>query len=597
MKRFSHSHLRVRLMIIVLVAVIPVWGLMLYTSTEQKRLAIAKIQKNLLRLVEFNAREEEQLLQGTRQIMIALASFLPKGGGDSLVRKPYCADLLKHFKRYANIGAVKPNGDVFCSALPLDKSLNVADQLWFQRAVQTGDFAVGDYHLDRISGMPVLTLGYPSVNSAAEIEMVVFASISLGWLERFDKGIEVELPDEFTMTQIDGNGMVLTHDSDSEQWLRGPMAGNPLFKEIISQKEGVIIAPGSQDITYIYAFTPLHCLLRDRQIYVILGVPQEYAFADSNRILMRNLMFLGMVALLAMTAAWFGGELFIMRQVKAMVRASRRLAAGEMSARSGLPYGKGELSLLAQTFDEMAAALEQRQAERERVEIELKGSQELFRNLSTHLQVVREEERTRIAREIHDDMGQALTVLKIDLSWLNNKLATDQEAVRDKTKTMQALIDETIQTVHKVSEDLRPAILDDFGLPAAIEWHAEEFEKRTGIKCRPVFYPKEFDLCQEKSTALFRIVQESLTNIIRHANATKVEIKLSEKNGIFVLEIQDNGKGISEAAITNPRSFGLIGIRERAHSLGGEVNIVGIQDAGTRLTVRMPISEREASHD
>ena len=597
MNRFFHSSLRVRLMLLVLVAVIPAWGLMVYTASEQRQEAIAEIQKNVLRLAESTAREEEQLFQGTRQILIALTNFIRKPGSDPSGCRAFCAELLRQFKRYANLGAVKLDGDVFCSAIFFDKTTNAADRSWFQRAIQTRDFVVSDYHVDRITGKPVLVLAYPSINPEGEIEAVVFASIDLNWLNRFKFETETQLPDGFTITQIDENGVVLAHQPDTDQWLGRVMMGNPLFKEILSQDMGVIKAPGTHDTPYIYAFAPLQSALKARQVYVVLGIPQRHAYADSKRILIRNLTLLGIVALLSMTAAWFGAERFIMRQVKAMVSASRRLAAGEMSARTGLPYGKGELSQLAQAFDEMAVALGQRQAERERVELELKRSQELFRNLSTHLQMVREEERTRIAREIHDDMGQALTVLKIDLSWLNNRLAKDQEAMRDKTKTMQALIDETIQTVHKVSEDLRPAILDDFGLPAAIEWHAEEFEKRTGIKCKPVFYPKEFDLSKEKSTTFFRIVQESLTNIIRHANATQVEIKLSEKNGILVLEIQDNGKGITEPAITNPRSFGLIGIRERAHSLGGEVDIVGIQDAGTRLTVRMPISEREDSHD
>jgi signal transduction histidine kinase len=492
---------------------------------------------------------------------------------------------------------VNPDGDVFCSAIFFDKTTSAAERSWFQRAIQTRDFVVGDYHVDHITGKPVLVLAYPAINPEGELEAVVFASIDLNWLNRFKFATETQLPDGFTITQIDKNGVVLAHQPDSEQWLGRVMMENPLFKEILSQNMGVLEAPGDHDTPYIYAFAPLQSALKAKQAYVMLGIPQRHAYADSKRILIRNLTLLGIVALLSMTAAWFGGERLIMGPVKAMVIASRRLAVGEMNARTGLPYGKGELSQLAQAFDEMAVALGQRQAERERVELELKRSQELFRNLSTHLQLVREEERTRIARKIHDDMGQALTVLKIDLSWLNNRLAKDQEALRDKTKTMQALIDETVQTVHKISEDLRPAILDDFGLPTAIEWHAEEFEKRTGIKCKPVFYPKEFDLSKEKSTALFRIVQESLTNIIRHANATKVEIKLSEKSGILVLEIQDNGKGITKAAIINPRSFGLIGIRERAHSLGGEVRIVGSQDTGTRLTVRMPISERKDSHD
>ena len=597
MKLFFLQSLRARLMLLVFVAVIPAWGLMLYTASEQRQKAIAEIQKNVLRLAESAAREEEQLFQGTRQILIALTNFIRKPGRDPSGCRTFCAELLRQFNRYANLGAVKPDGDVFCSAIFFDKTTNAAERSWFQRAVQNRDFAVGDYYVDRITEKPVLVLAYPSINPEGKIEAVVFAAIDLNWLNRFKFATETQLPDGFTITQIDENGVVLAHQPDSEQWLGRVMMGNPLFKEILSRDMGVIEAPGIHDAPYIYAFAPLQSALKARQAYVVLGIPQRHAYADSKRILIRNLTLLGIVALLSLTAVWFGGELLIMRPLKAMVSASRRLAVGEMSARTGLPYGKGELSQLAHAFDEMAVALGQREAERDRVTLELKRSQELFRNLSTHLQMVREEERTRIARKIHDDLGQALTALKIDLSWLNSRLATDQEAVRDKTKTMQALIDETIQTVHKVSEDLRPGILDDFGLPAAIEWHAEEFEKRTGIKCTPVFYPKEFDLDKEKSTALFRIVQESLTNIIRHANATKVEIKLSKKNGILVLEIQDNGKGITEAAITNQRSFGLIGIRERAHSLGGEMNIVGIQDAGTRLTVKMPISERDDFHD
>jgi signal transduction histidine kinase len=238
----------------------------------------------------------------------------------------------------------------------------------------------------------------------------------------------------------------------------------------------------------------------------------------------------------------------------------------------------------------MATALEQRQTERERAEMELKRSQELFRSLSTHLQVAREEERTRIARRIHDDMGQALTALKIDLSWLNKRLATDQGIIREKLESMVTLINETIETVHNVSEDLRPGILDDFGLAAAIEWQAEEFQKRTGMACRTSLPPHEFDLGKEKSTNLFRIVQESLTNVIRHANATRVEINLSVKDGVLWLEVMDNGQGIPEEALSNPTSFGLIGIKERVHSLDGEVHIAGTLKVGTRIIVKIPIS-------
>ncbi len=592
MKLFFFKSLRFRLLLLVLVAVLPAWAVIAYTASEQRRMAVVEIQRQVLRLAKFSAREEEQVLQGSRQILIALANFVRKTAGNPAECSAFCADLLKQFRRYANIGAVKSNGDVFCSAVALYKVTNAADQSWFRRAVESGDFTVGDYHVGRITGKPVLVLSYPYRVVEDEPAAVVFAALDLKWLNRYIFEIESQLPDGFTIMQIDENAVVLARQPNAEQWLGRSMIDYSFISEILSQKKGVIEAPGDEDKPYIYAFAPLQSFFRKRPGYMILGIPRQLAFAESNRVLGRNLILLSIVAAAAMLAAWFGSDLFIMRQVKAMAQASRRLASGEMGARTGLDYGSCELGQLAKNFDEMATALEQRQAERRQAEMELKRSQELFRNLSAHLQVVREEERTRIARQIHDDLGQAMTALKIDLSWLNKRLANDQDRIREKLQSMVTLINETIETVHNVSEDLRPGILDDFGLAAAIEWQAEEFQKRTGVACTTSLAPDEFELSKETATNLFRIVQESLTNIIRHANATEVAIKLSEKKAILVLEIQDNGQGISDAAITDPRSFGLIGIRERVHLLGGEVDISGSQDAGTRVIVKLPIYKR-----
>jgi len=589
MKFFFLKSLRIRLLLLVLVAVIPALGAIAYTASEQKKIAVAEIQRNVLRLVEFSTHEEEQVLQGTRQILIVLANYVRIADINPSECNAFCADLLKQFKRYANIGVVKPSGDVFCSAVPLKEATNAADRSWFQRAVASGDFTFGDYQVGRITGKPVLVLAYPFRFAAGDPAAVVFAALDLEWLNRYILKVESQLPDGFTITQIDANGVVMARRPDAEDWLGRLMFEQSFLREILSQRNGVIEAPGDHNLPFIYAFAQLHSSWIKQPLYMVLGIPRRLAFADANRILRRNLTLLGIVALVAILAAWYGGDFFIMRQVKAMAKASRRLAAGEMSARTGLKYGDGELGQLAKNFDEMAIALEQRQAERELAEMELKRSQELFRNLSTHLQVVREEERTRIAREIHDDMGQALTALKIDLTWLNKKLTDDQPLIREKLQSMVTLINETIETVHNLSEDLRPGILDDFGLSAAIEWQAEEFQKRTGIECQITLASDESNLSKEKSTNLFRIVQESLTNVIRHANATKVEINLSEKDGILLLEVVDNGKGITKAAVTNPKSFGLIGIKERVHSLGGEVDISGTPNAGTRLKVKMPI--------
>lgn len=222
----------------------------------------------------------------------------------------------------------------------------------------------------------------------------------------------------------------------------------------------------------------------------------------------------------------------------------------------------------------------------------LRDSREQLRNLSAHLQSAIEKERMNIAREIHDELGQALTALKMDLFWLENRFPKDQKLLLEKTKSMSRLVDETIKSVQRISTELRPGLLDDLGLAAAIEWQAEEFQKRTGIKCEVTLDPEDIILGQDISITIFRIFQETLTNVARHANATMVKVSLNEKAEKIVLEVRDNGKGITEKQISNPKSFGLIGIRERVHIIGGEFKIIGIQDEGTTVTVSIPLGRK-----
>ena len=228
-------------------------------------------------------------------------------------------------------------------------------------------------------------------------------------------------------------------------------------------------------------------------------------------------------------------------------------------------------------------------SERKKAEEELKQSEEQLRDLTAHLQSIREQERTLIAREMHDELGQSLTALKMDLSWLDRKTPKDQKPLVDIIISMRKLIDSTLQTVKRISTELRPELLDDLGLSAAIEWQGEEFQNRTGIKTEVTMDPEEIILDQDCSTAIFRIFQEALTNVARHANATRVTVKLKIKANKLELRVKDNGKGITEKQISGPKSFGLIGIQERVHFLGGEVNIRGVQDKGTTVTVRIPI--------
>ncbi len=196
-----------------------------------------------------------------------------------------------------------------------------------------------------------------------------------------------------------------------------------------------------------------------------------------------------------------------------------------------------------------------------------------------------------MAREIHDELGQALTAIKIDLASLVAQLPPDQQqALRG--ESIMKLIDGTIQTVRRISTELRPGILDDLGLVAAVEWAAEEFQARTGTECSVSVPPGDLSLDPERATALFRIFQETLTNVARHANATEVHVQLANDKGDVLLEVRDNGSGISDEQRVAPNALGILGMLERTLLLDGEFTINGVPGKGTTVRVRIPHTQR-----
>jgi PAS domain S-box-containing protein len=219
----------------------------------------------------------------------------------------------------------------------------------------------------------------------------------------------------------------------------------------------------------------------------------------------------------------------------------------------------------------------------------LRNSREQLRALSARLQNIREEERTLMAREIHDELGQSLTALKMDLSWLAKRFSKDQKTWLEKAKSMSGLIDSTIRSVRRIATQLRPGILDDLGLTAAIEWQGQEFQERTGIACIVRSSQEHFDLDEVSTTAIFRIFQETLTNVARHSKASRVNVSLCERQGRVILKVQDDGRGVTASKLSSPKSLGLLGMKERALLLGGELKINGVRRKGTTVTVCIPM--------
>ena len=225
-------------------------------------------------------------------------------------------------------------------------------------------------------------------------------------------------------------------------------------------------------------------------------------------------------------------------------------------------------------------------------EEKLKESYEAIRKLTGHLQQVREEERLYISREIHDELGQLMTVLKMDISWLNKKLDSPGEPVKTKLGEIMSVIDTTSKAIRRIASELRPSLLDDLGLLAAMEWHLEEFEKRSGIRKKLQVPDAEIPLPDAFKIGIFRIFQESLTNVARHSGATEVMVSLSQENNQLVLIIRDNGNGLVDKQ-GNRKTLGLLGMKERSQVMGGQYNISSNPGEGTTVTVIVPLPDTD----
>jgi len=590
MKIFSSVSLRMRLYLLVLAAFIPMSVLIFYTAEEQKRIEVDAILNNAILLAHAAANEEHQQLESTHNLLTAISEFLLLTDLQTAKENNFFANLLKQSQGYVDLGVLNPDGKLLSSARGVPPIKGSIQPSWFVRCVEEKNFNMGDYTVEHISHEAVLYFALPVLDKHNQINAVVFAAINLNWMNQSIYKSFAELPKGSTLIQIDDSGDILTYKPNLHKWTEPVNFDQSLLQWILKRETGVKKFIGDDGVSRIYAFAPVPSSLKARRLYISLEIPQKIAFAASERIFTRNIVLFGFFTMLAVFMVWWASDVLVLRQVNTIVQASQRLAKGDFTTRIEPIRGSFELSHLAWVFNDMATALELREAQEQQAKEALERSKKQLRDLASHLQDIREQERTRIAREIHDDFGQSLTILKIDLSWLKNHMIQYQPEVQNKIDSMFKLIDVLLQTLHAVSSELRPLILDDFGLESAIEWQAEEFQNRTGVRCRVHSSIADLDLTKDQSTAIFRIFQETLTNIMRHSGATEVDIRLEMNEDTLILEVADNGRGITETEISNSQSFGLLGIRERLYPWNGQVDFIGHPNKGTRVIVRVPIS-------
>lgn len=259
-----------------------------------------------------------------------------------------------------------------------------------------------------------------------------------------------------------------------------------------------------------------------------------------------------------------------------------RRAHEELEAR-----GRGWTGELASA----TAAFQKTLPERQRAEEELRTPQEQLRASAGRLLSLQEEERARLSREIYEELGQALSALKLGSAWLSSRLPTDQAPLMEATRAMSELADSAMGSVRRIATELRPSVLDHLGLVAALEWQAQDFERRTDIACEFAQGQADRPLATVVRTTVFRICQETLSNVARHAHATRVRIQVREEAGSLLLTVADNGRGITEQELASRTSLGLLAMREQALLLGGQVSIVGRAGEGTTVTVQIPLRQ------
>jgi PAS domain S-box-containing protein len=356
------SSLRLRLILLVLLAVIPALGLILHTANAQRQSAARNAQESLLRLTKSTAASQRQTIEGARQLLIALSQVPAIHELDTAACNQLLANLLEQYGSYAGFVAADTTGRLVCSAPATTQPISVADRAYFRLALATRNFAIGEYQVERITGKSTLNFGYPILDESGNVRAIVSAALDLAWMDRL--AAEAELPEGSIVTVTDRNGTILVRYPDSQDWVGKSVPNAPITQTILAQREGTTEAVSLDGVEQLYAFTTLgngsHGSF-DQDVHIRIGVPRNVAFAEANQLLVQNLVGLGCVTVLALTAAWIGGDIFLTRKVRSLVQTAQKLQSGDLSARTDLADDAGELGHLARAFDEMAAAIAARE--------------------------------------------------------------------------------------------------------------------------------------------------------------------------------------------------------------------------------------------
>jgi signal transduction histidine kinase len=613
--------LRGRLMLVAALATLPAFLFVIYLASKERAAALVRAETDARYVASLAAREHADQVAGAMRLLEWIASGAAAAGDENELR-PLLPAVLSGFPQIANIGVISTTGHVRYSVVPAPLPVAMTDNPAFRDALRTDGVAVGRYQMGPIVGRPVLIVARAvrdaarSVHSVPEnhraagvrfvpenhrapdvrfvpenrraqgarfvrenrrehgVRFVLFAALELAWLD--DLARQAKLPPRHALLIVDRDGAVLAGSARE---------GRPLkltaFRDMMGP-EGLSRYTDGSGVTQLGVAAPLPAA---RDLWVVVGLPEAGVYRAANEVFYRDAGVLALLALLALGCAVLATDMTLLRDLRLLAHATRRFGEGDLSARVALPRSRGEIRDLMRAFNRMADALEA--GHRDAMSV-----QQQLRALTHRLLNAREAEAARIAQELHDGLGQELAVLRLDREHVRRKALA---AATPQAGPLASLVDEAgcrvddiAQSVRRISSELRPGVLDRLGLVSGLQWLMQEMKRRSGLDIELAVAGVTGPVPADIATALFRITQEALTNIVRHAHATRVRASLAMRDGMLELAIADDGAGFDPAARKNGPSLGLIGMRERAARVGGALAVTSAPGVGTRVTERKP---------
>lgn len=580
--------LRSALLALIAVALLPIVGAMLYATWH----AWSESRDRNTNEVREEAADAATRLSGSideaRRVLQRLSHDASIIAGDVAACERLTADYRQLHPSFRNVGLIGPDGKLLCSATPLGGPADFSDFPLFREMANAHSLVLRELPRE-ISGKSILACIYPVRDSDGHFRGATF--VTLAFRSLADLTIGDRLPPGSTVTLFDNRGMVVLREPDRDGWNGRPAEATATWKLLRSGRLTRATSPDLDGEEMIFGAARIPAKRGQADGWLVAAVPPDLLTEEPRRNFGWQLLGLGATLAAIAGGIWWGIDHYVLHPVRSIEQAARGIASGQVGARSSTSSGAHELTRLGVAFDEMADSLERSLGDTNHALEVVRRSQDRLRTLSRALLEGQEAERSQLARELHDEVGQALTAATLNL----DALRAGEAANEGKVDEALDVVKRALNQVRDLSLDLHPSILDDLGLAAALRWYLGRQAERSGIRVSVDANRLDRRLPKPVETACFRICQEAVTNVLKHAGATRVDVAIGIEDGTVRMTVADDGRGfdVDEAHERTRRqpSLGLIGMEERATLLGGSLDVVSRPGEGTEIRVTLPLQE------